>query len=1016
MLKNKLNICRILLCVFTFVISFFMYSCSNNESSGNILKTHYNISFYMDDGYTLFKEQAFKEGDKIVLSENPSKDSTSDAKFIFKGWSLEIGGEVEDDIIADKTKVLYAVFLAIPVDKTLVSIPSVNESTFYYTGDVVEYILVKSDYYNISGAYQTNAGQYKVIVSLKDRENTIWDDGTIENKYYDFIINKAENTWVEEPTLSDWKVENGNNSPSGSSKFGEVIFTYSDSLNGKYTSNLPAVIGEYYMKATVSGSDNYSSLEFIVSFTISTDILPTYEIKFLDVDNTLLDSQLITQGEEVHYLGSALGVEGNNFNTALIGWEYNGVCYEEELPLVTENRNYYAVYNTELRTDKGTSDNPYDFSSVEEFLYLQEVIASGYNANGKYFVLNNNIDLTNTKFASIGTKSNPFNGNFDFNNYEVKYDINAEVVGLFGYNSGDIKNLNVFVNARSTDVAGGVAAYNYGTISSSKVSGNIDALNTVGGIVGINDGSILFSKSLAIVSKNNAYCANSYVGNNGIGYLVGQALSNHTLTLTTSIWDGSIADGYAGGDGSETNPYLISTSSELAYFKDNTNSANSYYKNKYFKLTNDIDLNHLIWTGIGSGTGPGGFAGTFDGNGYVIYNVNVNAGTTKNRGFFNSCAYGSNIKNVVIYGKVTSRATYSSLLSAINYANISNCFVFGSVESNAKYSGLLTAWNGKANISDCTTYGTLTGSDTVGSIAGYNCVSENIIGLITNCKNFATVKSTALGTATDSGVGGILGVVGSNSTISKCINYGEVLTTVNSNAGVGGIVGNLYTTKILECKNYGTITGLNAVGGIVGYARANGTISNCENNGVVSGSQNIGGISGENRSNISDCVNNGKVTVSENGEGHWIGGVAGMSGSAATIKKCTNNGEVIGIGSSTGGVGGIIGGLYGALSECINNGSVKGKYYLGGIVGSLQNAGAAVTNSTNNGVVITTVTKGTVNLGCIVGYNTGKVSNNSNYGYYQLPSNNSCINYDYIVGYDTVGETGVYNNQNFYNN
>ena len=71
----------------------------------------------------------------------------------------------------------------------------------------------------------------------------------------------------------------------------------------------------------------------------------------------------------------------------------------------------------------------------------------------------------------------------------------------------------------------------------------------------------------------------------------------------SAIWDGSIAAGFAGGSGTEDDPYLISNGSELAYLAQQVNSGNSY-ENVHFKLTNDIYLNDTtdweLWGTTGS--------------------------------------------------------------------------------------------------------------------------------------------------------------------------------------------------------------------------------------------------------------------------------------------------------------------------------------------------------------------------------------------------------------------------------
>ena len=85
--------------------------------------------------------------------------------------------------------------------------------------------------------------------------------------------------------------------------------------------------------------------------------------------------------------------------------------------------------------------------------------------------------------------------------------------------------------------------------------------------------------------------------------------------MRSAIWDGSIAAGFAGGSGTEDDPYLISNGSELAYLAQQVNSGNSY-ENVHFKLTNDIYLNDTtdweLWGTTGSSSA--GKADTRDGS------------------------------------------------------------------------------------------------------------------------------------------------------------------------------------------------------------------------------------------------------------------------------------------------------------------------------------------------------------------------------------------------------------------
>ncbi len=101
-------------------------------------------------------------------------------------------------------------------------------------------------------------------------------------------------------------------------------------------------------------------------------------------------------------------------------------------------------------------------------------------------------------------------------------------------------------------------------------------------------------------------------------------------------------------------------------------------------------------------------------------------------------------------------------------------------------------------------------------------------------------------------------------------------------------------------------------------------------------------------STIENCVNKIKITNSSSSSSS-IGGFCGVVQGNLTIKGCTNNAAIT---SSASYVGGIIGHLsYGSgntFSELINKGSIKGKNFVGGIVGA---AFSSVINSANYGSV-----------------------------------------------------------------
>ena len=92
------------------------------------------------------------------------------------------------------------------------------------------------------------------------------------------------------------------------------------------------------------------------------------------------------------------------------------------------------------------------------------------------------------------------------------------------------------------------------------------------------------------------------------------------------------AQNFAGGSGTQNDPYLISNDMELAKLARDVNNGNTMqaFLGKYFKLTADIDLSGGIWMPIGKyynyGNGNSNnrlFFGKFDGNGHVIKNMHI---------------------------------------------------------------------------------------------------------------------------------------------------------------------------------------------------------------------------------------------------------------------------------------------------------------------------------------------------------------------------------------------------------
>ena len=118
----------------------------------------------------------------------------------------------------------------------------------------------------------SSVGTYKVVVELAGNDNYNPASATLN-----FVISQATNAWTEELSITGWTYNEKANVPTAKAQFGDVTFTYSSEENGTYTNEVPKNAGTYFVKATVTGTENYTGLESApVAFEIAKAI-PAYE-------------------------------------------------------------------------------------------------------------------------------------------------------------------------------------------------------------------------------------------------------------------------------------------------------------------------------------------------------------------------------------------------------------------------------------------------------------------------------------------------------------------------------------------------------------------------------------------------------------------------------------------------------------------------------------------------------------------------------------------------------------------
>lgn len=103
-------------------------------------------------------------------------------------------GEGEAVIFAtDKTGAIICAYPVI-VHKRVVAAP-ILPTNFNYTGRYVNLLkYIDDSYYNISGdTNKIHAGNYSIVLSLKNKHGYVWSDGTKNDKVVNYRINKVHN-------------------------------------------------------------------------------------------------------------------------------------------------------------------------------------------------------------------------------------------------------------------------------------------------------------------------------------------------------------------------------------------------------------------------------------------------------------------------------------------------------------------------------------------------------------------------------------------------------------------------------------------------------------------------------------------------------------------------------------------------------------------------------------------------------------------------------------------------------
>lgn len=356
------------------------------------------------------------------------------------------------------------------------------------------------------------------------------------------------------------------------------------------------------------------------------------------------------------------------------------------------------------------------------------------------------------------------------------------------------------------------------------------------------------------------------------------------------IWTEYAADAFAGGSGTEEDPYQIATPEQLAKLAADVNTGKEERKHtdEFFILNDNIDLSAHRWIPIGSGSeaehcqGNGAESATFhlcevnlDGNGKTITGLYVDESTEKySAGLFGHYA-GRYIKNLTITDAyVTTKAAANALgapegvgiLSGClgtKESRVENCHISGFVGGEKEDDHASIAIGGVVGreafgrFCNCTANVTITNCS--GEVGGF--VGSGQMGSYIDCKAEGKIASDNPWTS----VGGFAGNLESGSKLKRCASDVEIKAY---SATVGGFVGVVDSAgvgvsdaiEIKNCVAFGDVICMITkpfnidMGGFVGSMGKNTTIQNSHAAGAITNNSLFGGfIAVDNQGKTMSC-------------------------------------------------------------------------------------------------------------------------------------------------------------------
>jgi hypothetical protein len=302
---------------------------------------------------------------------------------------------------------------------------------------------------------------------------------------------------------------------------------------------------------------------------------------------------------------------------------------------------------------------------------------------------------------------------------------------------------------------------------------------------------------------------------------------------------------FAGGAGTQENPYKICSSAQL-------NNIRGSYLGAYYVLWANLDLashaSGLGWNPIGNMAQP--FFGNFDGNLFEIHNLKIAHVTGgEPRGLFGVVTNGGVLSNMRLYNvDVAGHVESGALVGRTAHSQIINVHSTGRVSSRTINAGGVIGL--VKNVSDATCQYTIWRSSSAADVTAWVNRAGGLIGSVDNttCSGHisdshstGSVRAIHPTTTTSSFAGGLAGGL-YYTTILRSYSTSEVVT----NNSAGGLFGFTHGGTIQDCFHAGSVTAVGGhAGGLIGTAFNQTIIRNSYANSNVLATWAAGGLVGQ---------------------------------------------------------------------------------------------------------------------------------------------------------------------------